>query len=308
MVTVLDDAAIVRYLSASHAVRWMGEAVDAHHRGQLVAPPRVYADLGGNRLVFTTGRLHGDWFGYRSYDTFPAEPGAQVVVVHDEADGRVRAVAVGNELGPRRVGAIGGVAADALAPRGPATVAVIGSGLQAAMQLWGLTAVRAVRDLRVYSRDASRREAFAANAGPLIGGTARAVDDPRTAVDGAGIVIVATSSPTPVLEAAWLGQDSYVTTLGPKQLGRAEFGLDLAEAAAVLVTDSPDQIGAYDPPNVLAGTPHEARLVSLGSVRAGSVELPDDPHVTVFFSVGLAGTEAYLLDRLAAALAAAEGG
>lgn len=98
MTTVLGDADVARLLSAADAVRWMGEAVDAHHRGDRVAPQRVHAELGGGRLVFTTGRLRGRWFGYRSYDSFPGGPGSQVVVVHDEADGSVRALAVGSEL------------------------------------------------------------------------------------------------------------------------------------------------------------------------------------------------------------------
>lgn len=33
------------------AVRWMGEAIDAHHRGDLGAPPRVRTDLGDGSLV-----------------------------------------------------------------------------------------------------------------------------------------------------------------------------------------------------------------------------------------------------------------
>jgi hypothetical protein len=86
--------------------------------------------------------------------------------------------------------------------------------------------------------------------------------------------------------------------LGPKQQGRAEFGPDLPEAASLLVTDSLAQIGAYHPPNVLVGTPHEQRLVSLGAVRAGETEVPAG-GISVFFSGGLAGTEAFLLDRLA---------
>jgi len=103
-----------------------------------------------------------------------------------------------------------------------------------------------------------------------------------------------------VIDAAWLAPGSYVTTLGPKQQGRAEFGLDLPDAASLLVTDSVDQIGAYHPPNVLAGTPHQQRLVSLGAVRAGEVPPPGADYISLFFSVGLAGTEAFLLDRLAA--------
>jgi ornithine cyclodeaminase/alanine dehydrogenase-like protein (mu-crystallin family) len=296
---VFRDADIVGRLSAVAAVRWMGEAVDAHHRCELIAPPRAHVDLGGGRLVFTTGWLRGSWFGYRSYDTFPTGPGAQVVVVHDESSGQVRAVAIGNELGPRRTGAIGAVAAGALAPAGARIVAVIGSGAQAYTQLWALSAVRGVAEVRVYSRDPANRAAFAERVQPLVAGACRPVADARAAVTGAEIVILATSSPVPVIDVAWIGPGSYVTTLGPKQRGRAEFGLDLAAAAALLVTDSTAQIAAYDPPNILAGTPHQQRLVSLGAVRAGAVSPAAGDGITVFFSVGLAGTEAFLLDRLA---------
>lgn len=285
---ILHDDDVLDRLSAADAVRWMGEAVDAHHRGELVAPPRAHADFGEGRLVFTAGRLAGSWFGYRSYDTLPSDPGSQVVVVHDEPSGRVRAVAIGNELGPRRTGAIGAVAADALASPDANVVALIGSGTQAYTQMWALAAVRDLAEVRVYSRDPSRRRAFVERVAPLVGGTARACPDARAAVEGAQIVILATSSTTPVVEAAWISPGSHVTTLGPKQQGRAEFGLDLAEAASLLVTDSPEQIRAYDPPNVLVGTAHQGRLVSLGTVRAGRAPLVAPGGISLFFSVGLA--------------------
>jgi ornithine cyclodeaminase len=301
---ILHDHDLLAWLTAADAVRWAGEAVDAHHRGDLVAPARIHADFGDSRLVFTTGRLRGSWFGYRYYDTFPADPGAQVVVVHDETSGQVRAVAIGNELGPRRTGAIGGVAADALAPADAGIVAIIGSGTQAYTQLWALAAVRDLREVRVYSRDPARRRSFAARAQRLVPGPCRPAPDARAAVEGAQIVILATSSPAPVIDAAWIAPGSYVTTLGPKQQGRAEFGLDLPDAASLLVTDSPEQIGAYHPPNVLADTPHRQRLVSLGAVRAGEVPPPGAGQISLFFSVGLAGTEAFLLNRLAARIEA----
>jgi len=300
--TVVHDEQIVELLSAADAVAWMGEAIDAHHRGDLMAPPRVHADLGDGRLVFTTGRLCGSWFGYRSYDSFPAEPGSQLVAVHDEASGVLRAIALGNELGPRRVGAIGGVAASGLAAKDAHVVALIGTGTQAYTQMWALAGVRDIREVRVFSRDPQRRAAFVERIRPLVAGTVRAATDVRSACEGAEIVVLATSSPTPVIEADWIAPGAYVTTLGPKQQGRAEFGLDLAEAASLLVTDSLDQMGAYDPPNMLIGTPHEHRVVSLGAVRAGEVEPGDANGISVFFSVGLAGTEVFLLDRLAASI------
>jgi ornithine cyclodeaminase/alanine dehydrogenase-like protein (mu-crystallin family) len=301
MVTVLNDDDIRSRLAAADAVRWMGEAIDAHHRGELVAPPRAHTDLGEGRLIFTTGRLRGSWFGYRSYDTFPASPGEQVVVVHDEATGLVRAVVTGNELGPRRTGAIGGVAAQALSPPDAAVAAIIGTGNQAYTQLWALAAVRGLTEVRIFSRDPGHREAFARRARALTTAACHAVATAKEAVRGAQIVILATSSPAPVIETGWLAPGAYVSTLGPKQHRRAEFGPDLAAAAGLLVTDSPAQMDAYDPPNVLAGTPHVDRMVSLGAVRAGEVAPAAPGERRVFFSVGLAGTEAYLADRLAAA-------
>src|SRR5262249_54923690 len=253
MAQVWHDAEIAERLSATAAVRWIGEAVDAHHRGELTAPPRVHTDLGDGRPVFTTGRPRGSWFRVRAYEPRRGRPGGQVAVVRDESSGRVRAVAIGNAPGPRRVGAIGAVAADALAPPGAGTVAVIGTGVQAYTQVWALGVVRELGEVRVYSRDPARRAAFAERVRPLAGGACHAAADARAAVDGAQIVILATSSPAPVIDASWIGPGSYVATLGPKQRGRAEFGLDLPAAAALLVTDSLAQIDAYDPPNVLAG-------------------------------------------------------
>lgn len=296
---VLDDEDIRTELDAADATRWMGDAIDAHYRGDLVAPPRVYTDLEDGRLVFTTGHLRRSWFGYRSYDSFPTDAGDQVVVVHDGRSGSVRAVAIGNELGRRRVGAIGAVAADALASPSASVAAVIGTGFQASTQLWGLTSVRRLSNVRVFSRDPARREAFAVAAESRYGITCSPVPSARKAVTDAEIIVLATNSSAPVVDASWLTSGAYVTTLGPKQQGRAEFGLDLPAAAAIIVTDSIDQLDAYDPPSVLVGTPFRDRLVSLGAIRSGEVVLPAVSGIRVFFSVGLAGTEVYLLDRLA---------
>lgn len=296
---VLTDADVRRLLAPSRAIEWMHEALLAEHRGELHSPPRVHTDLGGARLVFTTGALDGQWFGYRSYDSFDVEPGEQVVVVHDAVDGRVRGIAVGNELGPQRVGAIGGVAADTLARSNCRSLAVVGTGTQAWAQVRSIAAVRALAEVRVYSRDADRRRAFAVRARSELGLAAHASRAAREAVEGADIVVLATSSPTPVVDPAWVTHGSYVTTVGPKQVGRAEFGPELVAVADVVVTDSVAQISAYDPPNILVGTPYEHRIASLGAVLAGDAcGRTSEEQRVLFCSVGLAGTETFLLDRL----------
>ncbi|WP_202873555.1 ornithine cyclodeaminase family protein [Kribbella speibonae] len=296
---VLTDADIRERLTAPDAVAWMRDAILAAHDGRLHTPPRVHAELGAGNLVFTTGALEGEWYGYRSYDTFPTDPGSQMVVVHDWTSGDVRGVAVGNELGPRRVGAIGAVAVDALANPAATSLGLVGAGPQAWTQLWAISAVRTLSEVRVFSRDPVRRNAFVARVSEELGLPAVAAGSAQEAVEGQDLVVLATSSPTPVLEADWIAPGAYVTTLGPKQVGRAEFGPDLVARADVAVTDSVAQTSAYDPPFVLAGTPQHERLTSLGAVLAGDAPGRRSPDQTVIFcSVGLAGTEAFLLARL----------
>lgn len=297
---LLDDGVLRTRLDAGTAVAAIRQAVIDAERGTMAAPPRVFADLGAGRLVFTAGARTGKWFGYRSYDTFGLVPGEQVVVLHNADDGRVAAIAVGNELGPRRTGATGGVAVDVLARPGVARAAMIGTGTQARTQLWAINAVRDLEQVLVWSRDPARRAGFARRARNDLGVKAREADSAEQAVRESDLVVLATSSGTPVIRADWVHPGSHVTTLGPKQQGRAEFDLALADRAEVIVTDSLAQVRAYQPPFVLDGTAHMGRLVSLGSVLDGSAAGRSGPgQVTLYCSVGLAGTEVYLLAALA---------
>ncbi len=222
-----------------------------------------------------------------------------MVVIHDWRTGLVQAVAIGNELGPRRTGAIGGVAVDVLARPGAAQIAVIGTGTQAWAQLRAICAVRALGGARIWSRTGDRSERFAQRARDELGVDARPALSAEHAVRDAGIVVLATSSPVPVIDAAWIAEGCHVTSLGPKQRGRAELDPAPAERADVLVTDSLAQVRAYQPPFVLEGSRHMDRLVSLGSVIEGrSAGRAQPGEVTLFCSVGLAGTEVYLLAEL----------
>jgi ornithine cyclodeaminase/alanine dehydrogenase-like protein (mu-crystallin family) len=303
MTRTLTAADVRSGLTAAASVATMREAVLAAHRGELVAPARLAADLDEGRLIFTVGRWRGRWLGYRAYDTFDREKvdahDDQLVVVHDDVTGQLLGMVVGAELGRRRTGAIGGVAVDALAPQSASTMGLVGSGEQAWTQLWAVSAVRDLAAVRIYSRDGRRRQEFAERATEELGVAVTAVPSAPAAVDGAEIVILATSSSEPVVETNWLASGSHVTTLGPKQRGRSEFAEDLLDSATVLVTDSPAQLDAYDPPALASGDRHAGRVVGLGTVLAGAAPgRSGATDRTVFLSVGLAGTEVALAASL----------
>src|SRR3954454_15950611 len=115
MIEVLRDEDISARLTPAGAIAAMRDAVLATHARVLAAPPRVTADLDGDRLVFTAGGGRGPagggrgrWYGYRSYDTFGLPAGEQVTVLHDGVTGAVAGVAVGTVLNAYRVCALGG--------------------------------------------------------------------------------------------------------------------------------------------------------------------------------------------------------
>src|SRR5439155_1295918 len=77
-------------------------------------------------------------------------------------DGALEALIEADFMGAYRTGAATAVAAKALRVPGEATVALIGTGWQAATQALALSRVLEIKELRVFSRNADRRATFAA--------------------------------------------------------------------------------------------------------------------------------------------------
>jgi ornithine cyclodeaminase len=120
---------------------------------------------------------------------------------------------------------------------------------------------------------------------------ATGVDAPAAAVEGADIVVLATTSRQPVIEAGWVAAGTHVTTLGPKTAGAHECPPELADRAGVILTDSKAQLDASPDPLFLSGTAQQ-RVGELGAAVAGTGQRrQSSDEITLFLSVGLAGTE-----------------
>ena len=289
---LLTDEDVAR-LPPGTVVAAAREALLRLGEGRLSAPPRVRSRLDGFDLVFTVGAVVGGVSGFRCYRA--GEPaGDQLTAIWDEG-GRLVGVVAGDELGARRAGGLGAVAADILARADAERVAVIGSGAQAWAQLWALTAVRRLRHVRVYSPTEHRRNAFADRARDELGLSAEAVSGPSAALPGADIVIRATRSARPVIDAREVPAGAHVTTVGPKFADAHETPVELIDAAAVVTCDSPGQAAAYPEPFFTA----PEQLTGLADVMLGRA--PGRRHerdITVHCSVGLAGSEVILAERL----------
>ncbi|HML22669.1 MAG TPA: ornithine cyclodeaminase family protein [Aggregatilinea sp.] len=294
---ILTDDDLDRVLSYERAIEQIEAALREHAAGTLNAPPRFYVGMGTGDLVFTVGageQAHAA--GFRVYTALPGshDDRDQIVAVFDSHTGKLRGLVLGNQLGAIRTGAIGGTAIKHMARLDARVLGIIGTGRQARTQIEAAAAARPLERIRVYSRTPAARDAFAAEMQQRNGIPVEAVDSPEAAVRGADIVIGATNSRTPVLDAAWIAPGTHVSTIGPKFAAGHEMPLDLAPRCAIIATDSPAQIDAYPEPYFLSA-PDRARTIPLSAIVTGQQPgrtSPDD--ITLFCSVGLAGTEVFV--------------
>jgi ornithine cyclodeaminase/alanine dehydrogenase-like protein (mu-crystallin family) len=291
----VDDAVLlgdddVRRLPSTVAVDAARAALLAAYRGWLIGAPRVAVPAGDGELVFTVGGYGSGSgpVGFRVYG-IGDDPVEQVTLVWNRS-GRLAAVVAGGELGARRTGAIGAVAVDLLARSDAEVVGLVGAGVQAWTQLWALQAVRPLGAVRVFSRHAQGREAFAKRAREELAVSVRPVPTAQEAVTDADIVVLATRSQSPVIDPAWVNPGTHVTTVGPKTTSAHECPIEIPARATVVATDSPAQVAAYSDPCFAA-----RELTHLGAIAAGDApgrSTKDD--ITLFLSTGLAGSEVVL--------------
>jgi alanine dehydrogenase len=140
----------------------------------------------------------------------------------DSESGRPLALLDGASLNPFKTGAAGAVGADALARPDTTTLALVGSGAQAAGQLRAVNEVRDLETVNVYSPTKESRESFAAEFNEELDAAVGAVSSSDAAVEGADIVITATNASDPVFDGDLLDPGTHVTAMGQYDRGKRE--------------------------------------------------------------------------------------
>ncbi len=174
-----------------------------------------------------------------------------------------------------RTAAAGAVAARHMAPATVTTASVLGTGVQARLQLQAAHLVRPFARALVWGRDPSKAEAAAADIAAALGIDARAEPDPARLVAESQLVVTTTPSRTPILKAAWLHPGLHITAMGSDQSEKNEIDPAALAAADTYVCDRVSQCEALgELRSALAagawtrGTPPELGAVVTGAVRA----------------------------------------
>lgn len=156
-----------------------------------------------------------------------------LMILFSATTGLVEALLLDNGyLTDVRTASAGAVAARHLAPSTVETAGVIGTGVQARLQLQAAHLVRPFKEALVWGRDAAKAERCASDLAASLGIPVRAESDAARLVERSQLVVTTTPAEEPVLKAAWLHPGLHITAMGSDQAGKNEI-----EAAAVAAAD-----------------------------------------------------------------------
>ncbi|MER7695469.1 MULTISPECIES: ornithine cyclodeaminase family protein [unclassified Streptomyces] len=259
--------------------------------GPDVRPLRVRTDLPGPGTA--TALLPGVIDGIPAYtvkvnakfpDAVPALRG--LVCLHGLADGQLLAVLDSATVTAWRTGLAAALATDVLADERADSVSIVGAGAQARMVLRGLVRLRTVSRLTVCDTDPVRAGAFAAEHEQLLGIPVETVSEPRQAAARGDVVVLATWSRSPLLDAADLRPGMHVTTLGADEPGKTELAADALRRARTVVDDLELAVAMGALGN--SGLNADAADATLGQVFSGErAGRGTSEQITVYAPVGL---------------------
>jgi alanine dehydrogenase len=276
----LTEADVLRFLSMRECIELMRRLFT----GEYLNQPRRRLTLPTKSTLHDMAGACGRYFGAKVYSTNPGHAPHFLFLLYRAADAELLAVIEANHLGQIRTGAASGYATQLLARPESRTVAVIGSGFQARTQVEAIrTAMPGVDRVRVWSRSAEKREAFAREV------RAETCESAEETVRGADILVTATNSGQPVVEAAWVGAGAHINAMGSNQSRRRELPGELVRKVDVVVADSIEQ-SRVEAGDLLLGFSEEdwTRVVELRDVAAGRAGRTRPDQLTMFKSLGLA--------------------
>jgi ornithine cyclodeaminase len=297
-VLIASHGEIAEALNTLDVLPAIENAFARYSAGEAVVPPVGELLLEGGDVHIKYGYLRGDAFyvvkiasGF--YDNprvglpssnglmllFRQETGEPIAVLLDEG-----------YLTDVRTAVAGAVAARALAPSHVERIGVVGTGIQARLQLQYLAAVTPCRDVVVWGRTKESLDRYR-EAEPL---RAFRIEPTRTAADLAhtcDLIVTTTPATAPLLHARDLKSGTHITAVGSDTAAKQELEADILGAADVVVADSREQCRVRGEIHhaLAAGLLGDDAVVELGDVIAGREpgRISDD-QVTVADLTGVA--------------------
>ncbi len=209
-----------------------------------------------------------------------------LIVLFSAKTGIVEAVLLDNGyLTDVRTAAAGAVAARWLSREDATVAGIVGSGVQARLQLKALTLVRGIKKAVIWGRSTEKAAACARECAAELGIDVQPIDTIDALMAQSDIVVTTTPSRVPLIHKNQLRPGQHITAMGTDADYKTELAPDVIPAADLYVCDSQAQCLAQGElrPAVTAGTVSiDAVFPELGDIIAGKKSGRDtDMDITI---------------------------
>jgi len=289
------------HLSMSEAIDAVEKAFQEYHLGKAEMPTRstIMLPKYNGSISFMPSYLEdAEAQATKIISIYPDNPSKGLptttawLILNDPSTGQIQAFMEASYLTALRTGAVTGVAAKYLSRSDSHVAAVFGAGTQARTQLMAVKTVRKIEEAKVYDPLHSRAQKYADEMTEKLCIPVKAAKDGEDAVNGADVVLTATTSKTPVIDRKWLEEKTHLSAIGAFYPDWRELDSQTIKDAKVVIDDwEAMRLEAGDiliP--ISEGVITESHIYStLGELVTGQMQgrISTD-GLTVFKSVGLA--------------------
>jgi ornithine cyclodeaminase len=298
-ILVVNQREVERLLPMAECIEAMAEAFTALARGGAIQPLRSIVWLPGRKgaLGLMPGALPAI-AGLKAVTFFPGNEGTELdshqgaVLLFEAERGQLLAILDATSITAIRTAAVSGLATRLLAREDAGDLALIGSGVQARTHLDAMGAVRTLRRVRVFSRDADAARAFAERESRRREIRVEPVGSAREAVAGADLVCTVTSARDPVVKGEWIAAGAHINAVGSSQASARELDTAAAKRSRLFVDrreSAMAEAGEYVLAKSEGAVGAEHIRAEIGDILIGKARGRESrDEITLFKSVGLA--------------------
>lgn len=270
----------------------------AYSEGKAVVPPVAELLLEGGDVHIKYGYLKQDSYyvvkiasGFYGNPKIGLPSGNGLMLLFAQQTGALECVLLDEGyLTDVRTAVAGAIAAEYLAPSRVERIGIVGTGVQARMQLEHLAPVTACRDVLVWGRGDEQLRRYRSDM-ETAGYDVETTRDAAAVLARCNLVVTATPAEEPLLFSGDLRPGTHITAVGSDTPAKQELDAAILRRADVVVADSVEQcrVRGEISKAVRAGQITMEKVVELGDVITGkSPGRAGDDQITVADLTGVA--------------------
>lgn len=303
---IVERAEIVARIDLDLAVQRIEEGFVAFSNGKVQVPPVqmfAFAAANGDCCIKSAFIEGSETFTVKVSTGFYDNPGKGLpsndglMLVLSASNGQPLALLQDQGwLTCMRTALAGRIAARLLAPREVHAIGILGTGMQARMQLEQLRPVTACRRVIAWGRNVAELASYSDFAAEL-GFDVQVTREAKTLAEGANLIVCTTPSRAALLDSEWVRPGTHITAVGADAPGKQELDPLLVARADRIIVDSVVQCRQYGEVShaLKAGLIEEAQLGEIGALLDGRIAgRTSDDEITLVDLTGVAVQDAQI--------------